>query len=152
MGRSIFNYASPGSVVKDPTAPAGKPPHDLRGDQLLHGNDWWDESAGTSHLFDRRYDLYVTTAALGPHIAVLRPTASSTFRIQNPTQGPNAPSGATGAAVCAGDDCTTTPAGSYGRYPVLSTPTTLTSLIATRAARLRSSSFPKVNHPPLLTM
>src|SRR5260370_231051 len=48
----------------------------------------------------------------------------------NQTQAPNAPMGALGRNVCMGNDCTTTPPASYGRYPVVTPPTSLASLMA----------------------
>ena len=47
----------------------------------------------------------------------------------NKTEGPNAPMGALGANVCIGNDCTTAPPASYGRYPVVTPTTSLASLM-----------------------
>jgi hypothetical protein len=48
----------------------------------------------------------------------------------NPTQAPNAPMGAMGRNVCMGNDCTATPPANYGRYAVITVPTSLASLMA----------------------
>jgi hypothetical protein len=48
----------------------------------------------------------------------------------NKAQGPNAPSGALGASVCMGSNCTVTPPSAYGRYPVLSPPYSLATAMA----------------------
>ena len=48
----------------------------------------------------------------------------------NPTQAPDAPMGAMGNNVCMGNDCTTTPPANYGRYAVITIPTSLAALMA----------------------
>jgi hypothetical protein len=48
----------------------------------------------------------------------------------NKTQGPNAPSGALGNAVCMGNDCIITPPATYGRYLALSLPVSLATVMA----------------------
>jgi hypothetical protein len=48
---------------------------------------------------------------------------------QNATQAPNAPMGALGKSVCMGNDCTSTPPASYGRYPVVTPSMSLASLM-----------------------
>lgn len=50
---------------------------------------------------------------------------------QNTSQAPNMPNGALGAGVCAGNDCTTVPPASYGRYPVVSPPVSLNDIMQT---------------------
>ncbi len=66
-----------------------------------------------------------------------RGTASFNFvplPAANKTQGPNAPQGALGNLVCMGTDCAATPPASYGRYAILSPPTSLASVMATGTA------------------
>ena len=122
-----LGYASPGSVVNDPTGPAGS---------LLMIYEGVNTCAGT--IGGTKSSAYTSTGvATSLDYGKTWPTyrGTSTFNFvnlpdANKTQGPNAPSGAVGKGVCTGIDCSTPPPAAYGRYPVLSTPTSLTSLIA----------------------
>jgi len=125
-----MHYAAPGSVVKDPTAAAGALLMVYEGTNACIGN------AGGPTLSNT--DDYISLAiATSLDYGKTWPTyrATSTFNFVplpgfNQTQGPNAPTGALGKNVCMGNDCTTTPPASYGRYPVVTPPTSLASLMA----------------------
>ena len=125
-----LNYADPGSVVLDPTNRANKGPGSLimvyegsnrcigltGGDNVLAGNSFYSTIAvATSNDFGRTWPAY--RYMLDPNGAPTYPLPS-----QNPTSGPEAPSGATGKSVCIGNDCTAAPwppDNNYGRYAVL---------------------------------
>lgn len=125
-----LNYADPGSVVLDPTNRANKGPGSLimiyegtnrcigltGGDNVLAGNSFYSTIAvATSNDFGHSWPSY--RYSLDPNGLPLYPLPS-----QNPSTGPEAPSGATGNSVCIGNDCTAAPwppDSNYGRYAVL---------------------------------
>jgi uncharacterized protein (TIGR03437 family) len=125
-----MHYAASGSVVKDPTAGPGALLMVYEGTNACIGN------AGGPILRDN--DDYISLAIAtsldyGKSWPTYRGTPSFSFvplPAVNQTQGPNAPMGALGKNVCMGNDCTTTPPASYGRYPVVTPATSLASLMA----------------------
>ena len=124
-----MHYAAPGSVVKDPTSGPGDLLMVYEGTNACIGN------AGGPVLSDE--DDYISLAiATSLDYGKSWPTyrATPTFNFVplpgiNQSQGPNAPKGALGENVCMGNDCTSTPPTSYGRYPVVTPPTSLASLM-----------------------
>jgi len=124
-----MNYAAPGSVVKDPTAGPG---HLL---MIYEGcNDCIGSSGGPKSGEGAYISVGVATSIdFGRTWPTYRGT--STFEFvplpdANPTQCPDAPFGALGQSVCMGNDCTTPPPASYGRYAVLAPPVSLAWLTA----------------------
>jgi len=124
-----LHYAAPGSVVKDPTAPAGSLLMVYEGTNACIGNPG-------GAVFNNDDDYISLAIATSLDYGKTWPTyrGTSTFRFVplpglNATQGPNAPLGALGSNVCMGNDCTTTPPAAYGRYPVVTPPTSLASLM-----------------------
>ncbi len=125
-----LDYAAPGSVVPDPTGPPGSLLMLYEGANTCVGNGGGRKSGtgayitggvATSTDYGRTWPSYAGTSTFAfvplPHA--------------NKTQGPNAPFGAMGSAVCFGIDCSQTPPATYGRYAVLSPPVSLASLVAT---------------------
>jgi uncharacterized protein (TIGR03437 family) len=125
-----MHYAAPGSIVKDPTAPSGSLLMVYEGTNACIGNAGGQVISNT--------DDYISLAiATSLDYGKTWPTyrGTSTFNFVplpgvNPTQGPNAPMGALGKNVCMGINCSITPPASYGRYPVVTPPTSLASLMA----------------------
>ena len=104
-------------VVLDPTNRANKGPGSFimiyegsnrciglsGGDNILAGNSFYSTIAiATSNDFGHNWPSY--RYMLDPNGFPLDPLPS-----QNPSKGPEAPSGATGKSVCIGNDCTTPP-------------------------------------------
>jgi hypothetical protein len=124
-----LDYAASGSVVADPTDRAGHLLMVYEGANTCVGNVGGRKS-GTG--------AYITTGIAtslddGHTWPAYRGTPTFDFvplPYANKTEGPNAPFGALGTAVCLGTDCTQTPPSTYGRYAVLSPPTALASLTA----------------------
>ncbi|HSR08982.1 MAG TPA: BACON domain-containing protein [Bryobacteraceae bacterium] len=124
-----LDYAAPGSVLKDPTGPAGS---------LLMIYEGANDCAGNSGGNRTGLGAYISVAvATSLDYGKTWPTyrGTSTFNFvplpgANQTQGPNAPLGARGANVCLGNDCSTTPPAAYGRYPVLMPSPSITSVIS----------------------
>ncbi|HEV2444633.1 MAG TPA: IPT/TIG domain-containing protein, partial [Candidatus Sulfopaludibacter sp.] len=126
-----LGYAAPGSVVKDPTAAPGSLfmiyegvntcIGDNGGAKTGNGNAYISAGVATSLDYGKTWPTYRGTAAF-----TFVPLPNS-----NKTQGPNAPSGALGQAVCTGTNCNTTPPATYGRYPALSPPISLATAMAT---------------------
>lgn len=125
-----MHYAAPGSIVKDPTAAPGSLLMVYEGTNACIGN------AGGTILSNS--DDYIslgiaTSLDYGKNWPTYRGTPTFNF-VQMPsvnqTQAPNAPMGAVGKNVCIGNDCTTTPPATYGRYAVVTGPTSLASLMA----------------------
>jgi uncharacterized protein (TIGR03437 family) len=123
-----LNYAAPGSVVKDPTAAAGSVLMVYEGSNACIGSANGARPGNGSYI-----SLAIATSLdFGKTWPTYRGTSTFSFvplPDSNHNQGPDAPLGALGKAVCMGNDCTTTPSASYGRYAVLTPPTSLTSLI-----------------------
>ena len=125
-----MHYAAAGSIVKDPTAGPGALLMVYEGTNACIGN------AGGPSLSNS--DDYISLAIAtslddGKSWPTYRGTPTFNFVPLpgfNPTQAPNAPMGALGRNVCMGNDCGTTPPASYGRYPVVTPPTSLASLMA----------------------
>ena len=125
-----MHYAASGSILKDPTAPPGSFLMVYEGTNACIGN------AG-GPMFGNNDDYISLAIATSLDYGKTWPTyrATPTFDFVplpgfNPNQGPNAPMGALGKNVCMGNDCTTTPPAGYGRYPVVTPPTSLASLMA----------------------
>ncbi len=114
-----LTYAAPGSVVTDPTGPAGSLLMVYEGTNTCfgiasgsnNGNNFYSSvGIATSQDYGRTWPTYRGTTGFS---FVPLPGA-------NKNQGPGATTGALGSSVCEGNDCTTTPPANYGRYPVLS--------------------------------
>ena len=125
-----LHYASAGSVMIDPTGPPGSLLMIYEGTNACIG------SAGGSTVTNTN-DYISLAVATSLDYGKTWPTyrGSSTFSFVplpgvNATQGPNMPMGATGANVCMGNNCATTPPASYGRYAVITPPTSLAFLMA----------------------
>ncbi len=125
-----MHYASAGSIVKDPTAAPGSLLMVYEGTNACIGN------AGGAILdnTDDYISLAIATSLdYGKTWPAYRGSTAFTFVPMpgfNPSQAPNAPMGALGKNVCMGNDCSTTPPASYGRYPVVTPPTSLADLMA----------------------
>lgn len=124
-----LNYAAPGSVVKDSTGAPGSLLVVYEGSNACIG------SAGGARPGTGSYISLAIATSLdcGKTWPTYRGTPTFNFvplPATNRTQGPNAPLGATGAKVCMGNDCSSTPPAGYGRYAVATPPTSITSLIA----------------------
>ena len=125
-----MHYAASGSVVIDPTATPGSLVMVYEGTNACIGNPGGKISGNS----DDYLTLAIATSLdYGKNWPTYRGKPGFDF-VQmpgvNPTEAPNAPMGALGANVCMGNDCTTTPPASYGRYPVVTPPTSLASLMA----------------------
>jgi uncharacterized protein (TIGR03437 family) len=124
-----MHYAAGGSVVKDPTAAAGA----LL--MVYEGTNACISSAGgpvASTTNDYISLAIATSLDYGKTWPTYRGTSTFSFVPLpgfNQTQAPNAPMGALGPNVCMGNDCTSTPPASYGRYPVVTPTTSLASLM-----------------------
>jgi uncharacterized protein (TIGR03437 family) len=129
-----MHYASGGSVVKDPTSAPGSLLMVYEGTNACIGNaggpifgdndDYISLAIATSLDYGKTWPTYRATPTFN---FVQMPSV-------NTTQAPNAPMGALGKNVCMGNDCTTTPPASYGRYAVVTPPTSLASLMAAAVA------------------
>ena len=124
-----LKYAAPGSVVIDPTAAPGSLLMIYEGTNTCLGTTGGPDSGSffsevavaTSLDYGHNWPTYRAKTGF---IFVPLPD-------ENPTQGPSAPTGAAGASVCVGNDCTTTPAASFGRYPVLGPSVSIAAAAAT---------------------
>jgi len=125
-----MHYAAPGSIIKDPTAGPGALLMVYEGTNACIGNAGGPVLSTT----DDYISLAIATSIdYGKSWPTYRGTPTFNFVPLpgvNQTQAPNAPMGALGSNVCMGNDCTTTPPASYGRYPVVTPPTSLASLMA----------------------
>ena len=125
-----MHYAAGGSIVKDPSAVPGALLMVYEGTNACIGNtggpilntenDYISLAIATSLDYGKSWPTYRGT---------------STFNFVplpgfNATQAPNAPMGALGKNVCIGNDCSTMPPAAYGRYPVVTPPNSLASLMA----------------------
>jgi hypothetical protein len=128
-----LGYAAAGSVVMDRTSGPGHLLMIYEGANACVGNDGGHKSgdgayisvgAATSADDGRSWPLYRSTPFFD---AVPLPHANPLPG--NPVEGPDAPSGALGGDVCVGNDCAATPPPTYGRYPVVSPPVSLTTMI-----------------------
>lgn len=128
-----IHYASAGSVVKDPTAAPGALLMVYEGTNACIGNaggpilgmnnDYISLAIATSLDYGKSWPTYRGTPTFN---FVPMPGVSQ-------TQAPNAPMGALGKNVCMGNDCATPPPAGYGRYPVVTGPTSLASLMGAAA-------------------
>jgi len=112
-----MRYAAPGSIVKDPTAARGSLLMVYEGANGCIGNpggpvlgnkdDYISLAIATSLDYGKTWPTYrgTSTFAFVPMPGL------------NPSEAPNAPMGALGDNVCIGNDCSTVPPASYGRYP-----------------------------------
>jgi hypothetical protein len=125
-----LNYAAPGSVLIDPTGPAGSLLMIYEGTNTCVG-----DSGGPRAGADAAYISAAAATSLdyGKSWPTYRGTPTFSFVAMpgvNATQGPNAPLGAVGNKVCMGNDCSTTPPPAYARYPVLMPPTSMATVMA----------------------
>ncbi len=124
-----LNYAAPGSVLIDPTGPAGRLLRIYEGCNACIGNSGGPK-AGTGAYISAGV---ATSLDYGKTWPTYRGTATFTFVPMpdaNKTQGPNLTMGAVGSKVCMGNDCSTTPPAAYGRYPVLMPPASIATVMA----------------------
>ena len=124
-----LTYAAPGSIVFNPTGPVGSLYMIYEGVNSCEGVAEGKKSGEGSYIA-----VGVATSSDYGHTWP-RYRGSSSFKFDpmpqsNDTQGPWAPTGATGKAVCAGDDCKATLPASYGRYEVMTPSTSLASIMA----------------------
>jgi len=124
-----LNYAAPGSVVVDPTVPAGNLLMVYEGTIICFG-----QIGGTRS--DNFYSTVgvATSRDYGHTWPTYRGTSTFSFVPlpgQSSSQGPNEPFGALGGATCIGSDCTSTPPANYGRYAVLSSSVSVAAAMAT---------------------
>jgi hypothetical protein len=125
-----MHYAASGSIVRDPTAAQGSLLMVYEGTNACIGN----AGGPISNTDDDYISLAIATSLdYGKSWPTYRgnpPTFTfSPLPGVNQSQAPNAPMGALGADVCVGNDCSTTPAASYGRYPVVTPPVSLDTLM-----------------------
>lgn len=124
-----LTYAAPGSVVVDPTSPAGS---------LLMIYEGTNTCFGIASGANKGNNFYssvgiATSLDYGHTWPTYRGDTNFSFVQlpgENPSQGPDATTGALGDSVCSGDDCTTTPPASYGRYAVLSPSVSISTAMA----------------------
>lgn len=124
-----LNYAAPGSILLDPTSPAGNLLMIYEGTIICFGQTGGGRSSGfystvgvaTSRDYGHTWPTYRGTSAF----------AFVPLPGQNTTQGPSMPFGAVGSATCMGNDCSSTPPASYGRYAVLSPSISVATAMAT---------------------
>jgi hypothetical protein len=113
-----LNYAAPGSIVRDPTAPDGSLLMIYEGTNTCIANPGGPKSGDGAFITT----AVATSLDYGKTWPTYAGNGNFTFTplpSVNPTQGPRAASGALGAGACMGNDCShLTPAG-YGRYPAL---------------------------------
>ena len=124
-----LGYSAAGSIVKDPTNAAGNLLMVYEGANICVGN------AGGPRVGNGGYISVAIATSLdyGHTWPTYRETPGFSFvplPLASHTQGPNAPSGALGASVCMGNDCSKSPPTSYGRYPVISLPVSLAAIMA----------------------
>jgi len=123
-----LEYAAPGSVVPNPAGPPGA---------LLMVYESVNHCVGLGRQLANNTKAYITTGiATSLDYGRTWPTYRGTdtfdfYRLpaENPWQGPNAPGGALGSAVCMGNNCAVQPPLDYGRYEILSPPVSLASLM-----------------------
>jgi uncharacterized protein (TIGR03437 family) len=124
-----LKYAAPGSVVVDPTAPSGSLLMIYEGTNTCLGNPGGPD---TGNFFS---ELAVAASLDYGHTwPTYRATSGFNFvplPAENPSQGPSAPNGAKGNSVCMGNNCTSTPPSSYGRYPVIGPSVSISAAAAT---------------------
>ncbi len=116
-----LSYAAPGSVVRDPTG--------VDGSMLMiyEGVNICDPSGkvtsiglATSDDYGRTWPTYrgapYCNSASGPFCDAFQ---FYSMPYNNPYQGPRQAEGTSGPGLCHGNDCSTTPPYSYGRYAIL---------------------------------
>lgn len=126
-----LNYAAPGSVMKDPTSPPGSLLMIYEGVNKCSGIVSGPTSGAGAYIVD----AVATSIDYGHSWPTYRgnPPLFDFVSMpgQNTSQAPNKPDGALGDEVCMGNDCTTVPPASYGRYPILSPPVSLNDVMQT---------------------
>ncbi|MBV8159908.1 MAG: hypothetical protein JO265_03190 [Acidimicrobiia bacterium] len=134
-----LNYAAPGSVLVDPTNPANTGPGNLimvyEGTNLCIGQTGKTNDASghfystigiaTSDDQGRTWPAYRSVDTAFPV-----PTQDPGSQSKPFTLSPHAGEGETGAGVCTGDNCTSTPGPDYGRYAVVSPAVSIDSAMA----------------------
>jgi uncharacterized protein (TIGR03437 family) len=124
-----LKYAAPGSVVVDPTSPPGSLLMIYEGTNTCLGNPGGPD---TGNFFSEV--AVATSLDYGHTWPTYRATSSFNFvplPAENPSQGPSAPTGAKGNAVCMGNNCASAPPSSYGRYPVIGPSVSISTAAAT---------------------
>jgi uncharacterized protein (TIGR03437 family) len=125
-----LHYASAGSVMIDPTGTPGSLLMIYEGTNACIGSTGGPVSSTTNDYISL---AVATSLDYGKSWPMYRGTPTFNFvplPSVNTTQGPNMPQGAMGSNVCMGNNCTQTPPASYGRYAVITPPTSLASLMA----------------------
>ena len=123
------SYAAPGSIVPDPTGPAGSLLMIYEGTNTCLGS-----AGGPDHNGFYSTVGIATSLDYGHTWPTYRGKAGFTFVPlpgQSLDQAPAAPNGATGSGVCMGTNCTSTPPAGYGRYAVLGPSVSITTAVAT---------------------
>ncbi len=125
-----LHYASSGSVMIDSTGAPGSLLMIYEGTNACIGSAGGPVSSTTNDYISL---AVATSLDHGKTWPTYRGTPTFNFvplPDVNTTQGPNMPMGAMGSNVCMGNNCTSTPPASYGRYAVITPPTSLASLMA----------------------
>ena len=131
-----MHYAAGGSVVIDPTGPPGSVLMVYEGANSCIGNPGVPGQPTGPATSNSYISLAIATSLdYGKTWPTYRGTPTFEFFQMpaiNPTQAPHSShgtSGALGSDVCMGNDCITIPPASYGRYPVVTPPMSLDSLM-----------------------
>jgi hypothetical protein len=125
-----LHYTSAGSVMFDPTGPAGSLLMIYEGTNACIGTTGGPVPSTTNDYIAL---AVATSLDYGKSWPTYRGTPTFTFvplPDTNATQSPNAPMGAMGKSACMGNNCASTPPANYGRYPVITPTTSLASLMA----------------------
>jgi hypothetical protein len=123
-----LNYASPGSILRDPTGEPGRMVMIYESVNHCVGNPggnvngkaYLSASIATSLDYGKTWPTYRGVPGSFAFVRLPR---------NNQSEGPNQPFAAFGDAVCMGNDCSSTPPANYGRYQAITPPTTLNSLM-----------------------
>jgi hypothetical protein len=123
-----LNYAAAGSIVPSPGQPGSLI-------MVYEGsNTCVDVTSGERSGEGAYISTGIATSIDDGHSwPTYRGTANFAFTplpANNPSQGPKAPLGATGASVCVGNDCSSIPTPDYGRYPVITLPESLANVMS----------------------
>jgi uncharacterized protein (TIGR03437 family) len=128
-----LHYASAGSVMIDPTGPAGSLLMIYEGTNACIGTTGGGAGSSANPNDDYISLAVATSLDYGKSWPTYRGTPTFNFvplPDTNPSQAPNMPMGAMGKNVCMGNDCTATPPANYGRYVVITPTTSMATLMA----------------------
>lgn len=124
-------YAAPGTVIKDPTRPGQHLLMFYEGANTCIGAEPGGSKPGTGSYITMGVATSNDGGVKWPRYQSNADFKSVLLPWANATQGPNAPDGAFGSAVCTGNTCPVHVSDNYGRYPVLSPVLTLDYLYQT---------------------